>query len=89
MNKTMQARLRALEREKSPDLAHVIVVNFVRADGGVLEPEAYRDGRGGRWIRQPGEAFDAFRERATFGARAGALPQCRALLLPDDDDYDS
>lgn len=72
MNKTMVARLTALECERAGVAPICVVRQIIEADGTENEPEAYRDGRGNVWAREPGEDLEAFRERAAAGALAAS-----------------
>lgn len=86
MNRAMMSRLSALEVYAPNDLMPCFVIQFVAPDEAVKEPSTYRDGNGGRWVRELGETFEAFQNRAVAGARANALPGCGSSIIPDDDE---
>jgi hypothetical protein len=60
MNRALAARLTALEGAKSDDREICVVRRIIEADGTEVEPEAYRDWRGNRWEREPGEGLETF-----------------------------
>lgn len=83
MNRATMTRLAKLEGVKGGDVRLVCITRrIIEADGTELEPESYRDGRGNMWMREPGESFQAFRERAEAGAIAAASPGGCAVTIP-------
>ncbi len=86
MNRAMMSRLSALEVKAPNDSMPCFIIQFVAPGETAKEPSAYRDGSGGRWVREPDEEFDTFQDRAIAGARANALPGCGSGIIPDDDD---
>jgi hypothetical protein len=82
MNRAMLNRLAALESPARGAAMPVVFVRFVvDANGPRPEPEAYEDGRGNVWRREPGEDPEAFCDRAAAGALAVSPPRCGAALF--------
>lgn len=82
MNRATLARAERLEGSAGGRESLCVVRAITSADGTEAEPEAYRDWRGNKWEREPGEGLEPFRERVAAGALALAAAGCAAGIIP-------